>query len=74
MLLRVGEHLRDDVVNADFDWHGKPAIDPHVQFHRHDGAPTERTQRWAQARFGQDRRVDATIWAAVSRSDQWCEL
>jgi len=60
VLRRVGEHFRDDVVDAGFDWLGKPAIDPHVQFHRDGGAPPERAQRRAQPCLGQDRRVDAT--------------
>jgi hypothetical protein len=39
VLRRVGEHLRDHVVGAHLDRLGKPAVDPHVEFHR-DG--------WAQ--------------------------
>ena len=60
MFLRVGEHLRDDVIDADFDRLGQPAVDLDVQFHRDSGAPSERAQRRVQARLGQDRRVDAT--------------
>jgi hypothetical protein len=60
VLLRVGEHLGDDVIDADFDWLGQPSVDLDVQFHRDSGASRKRAQRRGQTRFGQDRRVDAT--------------
>jgi hypothetical protein len=60
VFLRVGEHLGDDVVHADFDWLGQPAMHLDVQFHRDSGASPERAQRRAQTRGGQDRGVNAT--------------
>lgn len=59
MFLGVGEHLGDDVIDADFDRLWQPSVDPDVQFHRDNGASPKRAQRRVQASLRQDRRVDA---------------